>query len=170
MRKVLDFLKVLFSITIFHLQGEVLTGLINNLSNKEAASAACRGSAAGTLTWSLWHSCREAAPWGTLELSRPSRGHPSFRVPHSFHGQSFTEHAEGKPPTPRNVFLLEKRDVTPALYRPQALALHQRATAQVSMRLVTDRSGLEKREWLLGVTAAFLLQLGLLSLWAPCTV
>lgn len=61
MRKILDFLKVFFSVTIFHLKGEVLTGLINKLSNKEAVSAGCTGSAAGTLTWSLAQLQRSSA-------------------------------------------------------------------------------------------------------------
>lgn len=98
MRKALDFLKVFFSIIIFHLQG-----------------------------------------------------HLSFWVPHSSHGQSFTEHAEGKLPLPRDFFffLLEKHDVT-LLYthcrRTLPWARGSPATAQVSRRLEADRSGLERRE------------------------
>lgn len=69
-------------------------------------------------------------------------------------------------------FLLEKHEVT-LLYthcrRTLPWARGSPATAQVSRRLEADRSGLERREWLLAVTAAFLLQLGLFSLWAPCT-
>lgn len=69
-----------------------------------------------SMTWSLWHCCRVAAPCGTLWPSHPSLGHPSFQVPHSFHGQLLTVQAEGKPPTLRNAFALEVCAATPALH------------------------------------------------------
>lgn len=121
----------------------------------------------------LHRDCRAAAPWGTPWPSHPSLGHPVFQVPRSFGGQSFTAPAEGKPPPPRSGFSLEIRDVTPALYPPQELTLRWRATGHCTAQQVAggwQGSGLVSREWLLGMTAAFLLQLGLFSLWAPRAV
>lgn len=167
MAEVSDLLNVYFTavilIIIFTLQAELLTvtGLINTFSNEGAAFAACLGIVEQLALWqcsTLMH-----------PVILPSLG-LLFQVPQSFHGQMFAVQAEGKTPTQRNGFSVE----TCSLCFIPASRIH-RVQSQVHVLVLPvvgsqTGSGLVEQRWFLGLTAAFVLQFRLLSLWPPCAV
>lgn len=159
------------------MQRELLsvTGPMNKLPNEGAACAACTELAEQLALLDLLSLAQlqsSSTPRHPV-TQPPSLGHLSFHVPHLFGGQSFAVQAEGKPPIPRNGFSLEIRDVTHASRPPQELTLCRKVPSHcVAQPIAGDGqgSGLVRQEWRLGVTPAFLLQLGLFSVWAPCAV
>lgn len=167
MAEVSDLLNVYFTavilIIIFTLQAELLTvtGLINTFSNEGAAFAAWLGIVEQL---ALWQCSTLLHP-----VILPSLG-LLFQVPRSFHGQMFAVQAEGKTPTQRNGFSVGTCSLcfitTSRIHRVQS-QVHVLVLPVVGSWM---GSGLVEQRWFLGLTAAFVLQFRLLSLWPPCAV